>query len=845
MGLTPPPFATLPYCLSSPQVAASGPLGFAGACTAVIDPLLDALLGDEAAAAPPPLDLGSATLGGGLAVLHAAAAALAAAPGEMRRGEAGAPHPLQLRLPRIVTLLQAVERRVTGVLSSSSSEDESQQMLAAQCQIWALRLRLQLLLLAVAADGGLALPQAELDASLQLLVAAALQVGGGGGSSADASEDDAAAATTELWLDWDAATDPAAEAMSAIQRLAAPAPAAAADAPAAPVDHPALAAAVGGCVEALLLPALKTAAAGCALSVLQLLAGGEHGGAWQLLAWLHPLVVQELPGGSPSQRDLLTPYLECIHRHALAQLPLDLPPHQAAEAAAKVDALLAALSTRFETAAVAAAGADGSSARPTQLALQLASRLAARCSLEAQGLLLLTAGEWAAEADAAAGGGRALTPAAAGKAAMASALLIGMRPELLRGDSMRDVATALARVAIAPGAGVARAPAAVALGAVVNKWQPSSGGGEVAAAASLALGLARDLLLPSVAAAVQQQQDQQDQQGGEAATDGIAAAVACVAWMARGLAMVRCDAWQELTGLALGLLPSLSRSSSSSSGAARATATVGEEAVAGCFDVLVNEAPTDGGGSEGWRLDARAARTRTRPLWQQKTFVLALKALGARAAEAAAALSAAASGAGGAGAEGPAAAGQLEWALQAVALAMASLMSSAPRGVYRSAAEAVAVQLVTCMVQLAAAGPGGGSSSGSGGSAARDQRLHACALVVSDFLTDPSLLPLLERDVDGLVRLLLALSAWGRQGDDGEEGDGAGGGAAPFAEASAASAAVRETALQCLMAVMQVPYRLLHPHRRAVLRAITAALDDDRRAVRLAAVRARRVWGIT
>ncbi|KAF6257916.1 hypothetical protein COO60DRAFT_1521178 [Scenedesmus sp. NREL 46B-D3] len=41
---------------------------------------------------------------------------------------------------------------------------------------------------------------------------------------------------------------------------------------------------------------------------------------------------------------------------------------------------------------------------------------------------------------------------------------------------------------------------------------------------------------------------------------------------------------------------------------------------------------------------------------------------------------------------------------------------------------------------------------------------------------------------------------------------------------------------------MTLPYHLLHPYRRQVLYVLAAALDDDRRVVRKAAVVARTAW---
>jgi len=53
---------------------------------------------------------------------------------------------------------------------------------------------------------------------------------------------------------------------------------------------------------------------------------------------------------------------------------------------------------------------------------------------------------------------------------------------------------------------------------------------------------------------------------------------------------------------------------------------------------------------------------------------------------------------------------------------------------------------------------------------------------------------------------------------------------------------VRETALQCLMLLLELPYTSLHPYRRQVARVLAAAVDDNRRSVRLQAARCRQAW---
>ncbi|KAL0415179.1 UNVERIFIED_CONTAM: MMS19 nucleotide excision repair protein [Sesamum latifolium] len=53
---------------------------------------------------------------------------------------------------------------------------------------------------------------------------------------------------------------------------------------------------------------------------------------------------------------------------------------------------------------------------------------------------------------------------------------------------------------------------------------------------------------------------------------------------------------------------------------------------------------------------------------------------------------------------------------------------------------------------------------------------------------------------------------------------------------------VRETAIQCLVAVSELPHARVYPLRTKVLRAISKALDDPKRIVRQEAVRCRQAW---
>ncbi|KAI9107760.1 hypothetical protein K1719_021096 [Acacia pycnantha] len=56
---------------------------------------------------------------------------------------------------------------------------------------------------------------------------------------------------------------------------------------------------------------------------------------------------------------------------------------------------------------------------------------------------------------------------------------------------------------------------------------------------------------------------------------------------------------------------------------------------------------------------------------------------------------------------------------------------------------------------------------------------------------------------------------------------------------------VRETAIQCLVAMSEMPHARIYPMRSQVLKAISRALDDKKRDVRLEAVKCRQAWAST
>jgi hypothetical protein len=219
-----------------------------------------------------------------------------------------------------------------------------------------------------------------------------------------------------------------------------------------------------------------------------------------------------------------------------------------------------------------------------------------------------------------------------------------------------------------------------------------------------------------------------------------------------------------------------------------------------------------------------------RPLWQQKTFVLALQALQTAAAAAPEGVAAAAT----------------QQQQRGVWLAVASLLSAVPLGL-AAAGQDHALLLLQCVVHLESIWQAvvSGSPVRAAGQEGPEvlrllQLMHSCLLMLGDAIS---------RGAEGSdqlgsqVELLLATLCKFVQLQPGK--------AIAAAEqqqqqvhrqAVLLSAGVREVALMCLTGCMGLPYHTLHPHRRQVLAAVMVALDDDRRAVRKAAVACRSAW---
>jgi hypothetical protein len=274
------------------------------------------------------------------------------------------------------------------------------------------------------------------------------------------------------------------------------------------------------------------------------------------------------------------------------------------------------------------------------------------------------------------------------------------------------------------------------------------------------------------------------------------------------------------------------------------------------------EAGTGGAAAAGSLL---CAHLMARPLWQQKAFTVALQALQA-ALQPTAAASAAASHSLTAQ-QGPAGG--------ALLVAAASLLTAAPAAVIAGEQEAVLPLLVRCLLQLLKLWH---TKHKSGRGAEADASLprllqltHSCVLLLGSMFATATggAMDWLQLHVEQVLGVLCDLvqlipakhmpasSAPSAQPDLPTNNDDCVDKAVAFSqqhqETLAAqqqqqvvvvAASIREQALVCLSTCMSLPYHLLHPHRRAVLAVVTAALDDDRRVVRRAAVSCRSKWTI-
>jgi hypothetical protein len=411
--------------------------------------------------------------------------------------------------------------------------------------------------------------------------------------------------------------------------------------------------------------------------------------------------------------------------------------------------------------------------------------------------------------------------------------------------------------------------ASVALAGVINKslgvqnQQQHKGGtgAHPCAAAAAAAGVQpEELLAAALPILTEPLQQQQQGAGGAVAAAAAAQALKALAWIARGLAQPRHDSWQNI--LQQYVLPVLQLEGTAvqeQPGTAAAAAVPSELvwAAAEFFAVLVAPVQPQGAtassssSSSSTVVDASSfghalsLHNMARPLWQQKVFVLALQAL----------QSAAAAPTAGSTVLEPQQQ-QQQRQEQGLWLAMASLVSVAPAAL--PAAGQQQLLLLQCVVHLAqiweavSANSSSSSSSGQAGSSpaaatAADgsqqqvvllQLLRSCLLMLGNALSSNGAAAEAEfgQHVELLLQTLCKLVQMQpvKPSTDNQQQQ--------RRQAVQLAASVREAAVMCLTSCMSVPYHLLHPYRRSVLAAIMVALDDDRRAVRKAAVECRGVW---
>ena len=607
----------------------------------------------------------------------------------------------------------------------------------------------------------------------------------------------------------------------------------------------------------------------------------------------------------------LSTVLPILNHSCLPALPQDLSPPHSAQAAAFCSDLLEAWQQQQQLVVsplLPGCSSDTSEVSPAADAVLqsclLLGQLTARCSLDDERSLLLLVCAWIAQAaagtDAALGMDVDTQLPTTGPVCIVLSVLAGGRPGLLIAPSTMDLVQAMASLAISSSSSwIDSTAAAVAVGGVLNKslglqTQLQRQGGEGAAAAAGGSAVQPEELLAVVLPVLTQPlltlQQQQQQQGSEVAA---AAAVRALGWTARGLALQRHDGWQDImrqwvlpvlmmndgAGVEAGVQGSPTQQQQQGAAPAAALSAL-DWAAADFFSVLVSaigllqgtaassssssssSAGSSAGSSSRDVIDAASGGHRLslhsmiRPLWQQKTFVLALQAL----QEAAAA----------------APQQQLQDQQQqqqqqgeGVWLAIASLISAAP-GAFSAAGEhhMLLLQSVVHLLrawdavlglegsgsclkegQQGAAVLGGRSGSEGGGQVVVQQArllqlLRSCLLMLGDALSSGGEGAVEEfgSHVEILLQTLCGCAVLNPARGVPAVPAAAGRQQQLRKRVVQLAAGVREVAVMCLTSCMSLPYHLLHTHRRQVLAAVMVALDDNRRAVRKAAVVCRGSW---
>lgn len=213
------------------------------------------------------------------------------------------------------------------------------------------------------------------------------------------------------------------------------------------------------------------------------------------------------------------------------------------------------------------------------------------------------------------------------------------------------------------------------------------------------------------------------------------------------------------------------------------------------FGTLLDD--PDGAALGSLALD-RQSNAVTRPLWQQRTYTIAIAAL-------IAALSPEHAGNGATAME----VDETHQLPSPFIVGLGRVLASAPHTVVRNDAVRAVPWLTRCLAEL-----GGVVTSPS-----------VNASLLAPLLT--ALIDILDSDVGkreaqgSLIRLVPAVVAL---------------------TAYRPSPGVREAALRCLQALLKLPYSALHPYRREILTAVAAATDDNKRTVRATAAKCREAW---
>ncbi|PRW58456.1 MMS19 nucleotide excision repair-like protein isoform X2 [Chlorella sorokiniana] len=396
-------------------------------------------------------------------------------------------------------------------------------------------------------------------------------------------------------------------------------------------------------------------------------------------------------------------------------------------------------------------------------------------------------------------GARAAKALGASGGAAAGRALAQLMPPLLEAAGVAEVAVPsqlaslvqlLVRQALEQLASEAAARwAALAAAALLNKWPQADADGLGACATAVM----SQQLAPACGLA-----DPPTSSGGSSGAAAQARAWSCLAAVTRGLAMrghkeadavlhavvshldAAAQRWQQAAG--------------EPGGAAAAGLTCSVRQAAQFLGAALD------GSSGGVGLN-KLSHAVAKPLWQQRCYTTTTRQL-LPLLERSQQQALSASAAGGSGSSPhPAQASPV------LLLALGHLLQAAPAGVQQQEQQRMLPWLLQCLAGLQE------------GPLADGSLLLALLLLLSDALMTPAGKQQVESDLlPRLVPALLGLIAF------------------------RPSPAVRETALQCLLLLLELPYTALHPYRRAVEKGLAAAVDDNRRAVRLAAARCRQAW---